>query len=93
MGVGGCRVRGLYLLVTNEPSNHKEWAGGETKKGLERAGGGGGVGGLGGLGGAGSGEGEEEGYGSGKVVDHEKVKGKRINYMKRNVDRREVKLG
>lgn len=57
--MGGRRVRGLYLLLTNEPSNHKEWAGGETKKGPERA--------------EGRGE-EKEGYGSGKVVDHEKGK-------------------
>lgn len=25
----GGRVRALYLLLTNEPSNDKEWAGGE----------------------------------------------------------------
>ena len=29
------RVRVLYLLLTNEPSNHKEWAG-EERKGEEK---------------------------------------------------------
>lgn len=27
----------LYLLLTNEPSNHKEWARGEKKEGAKRA--------------------------------------------------------
>lgn len=32
------RVRVLYLLLTNEPSNHKEWARGETRKGKRTVG-------------------------------------------------------
>lgn len=31
------RVRVGYLLLTNEPSNHKEWARGERRKGMWRA--------------------------------------------------------
>lgn len=30
------RVRVLYLLLTNEPSNHKEWARGERREGVRR---------------------------------------------------------
>lgn len=38
-GEAGGRVRVLYLLLTNEPSNYKEWAGGgEAKRGPGRAG-------------------------------------------------------
>lgn len=29
------RVRVVYLLLTNEPSNHKEWAGEEGSEGSE----------------------------------------------------------
>lgn len=32
------RVRALYLLLTNEPSNHKEWARGEMRKRMRTVG-------------------------------------------------------
>lgn len=38
-GRPGGRARELQLLLTNEPSNYKEWARGAAQRGPERAGG------------------------------------------------------
>lgn len=60
-GRPGGRARELQLLLTNEPSNYKEWARGAAQRGPERAGG---------VGGAWGGMAEA------KVVDHKKIKRK-----------------